>query len=96
MGHSTVLFRGSKGRQNLGHVPHRREDRPRKVNHPNIATVYELFRDNDHLLMVMELVSGQTFEQLLDRTGPMPVERAASFAAQILDALGHAMRPPSI
>ena len=59
-----------------------------RVNHPNIATVYELFRDDDQLLMVMELVSGQTFEQLIDRTGPMAVERAASLAAQILDALG--------
>ncbi len=63
-----------------------------RVNHPNIATVYELFQDDDQLLMVMELVSGQTFEQLIDRTGPMAVERAASLAAQILDALGHAHR----
>jgi len=61
-----------------------------KVNHPNIATVYELFRDDDRLLMVMELVRGQTFEQLVDWTGPMSVERAASLVGQILDALGHA------
>ena len=38
-----------------------------KVNHPNIASVYELFRDDDRLLMVMELVRGQTFEQLITR-----------------------------
>jgi hypothetical protein len=63
-----------------------------KVNHPNIATVFELFRDDDRLLMVMELVSGQTFEQLIERTGPMSVERAASLTGQILDALGHAHR----
>jgi len=59
-----------------------------RVNHPNIATVYELFRDDERLL----LVSGQTFEQLLDRSGPLPVERAASLTGQILDALGHAHR----
>ncbi len=63
-----------------------------KVNHQNIATVYELFRDQDRLLMVMELVSGQTFEQLIERTEPMSVERAASLTGQILDALGHAHR----
>ena len=63
-----------------------------RVNHPNIATVFELFRDDDRLLMVMELVSGQTFEQLIDRTAPMPVERATSLTSQILDALGHAHR----
>src|SRR4051812_21650822 len=63
-----------------------------KVNHPNIATVYELFRDDDRLLMVMELVNGQTFEQVIERTGPMSLERAASLTGQILDALGHAHR----
>ena len=61
-----------------------------KVNHPNIATVYELFRDGDQLMMVMELVSGQTFEQLIERGGPLPVERAVALVAQVLDALGHA------
>jgi eukaryotic-like serine/threonine-protein kinase len=63
-----------------------------KVNHPNIAMVYELFRDDDRLLMVMELVRGQTFEQLMEHSGPIPVERAAALAGQILDALGHAHR----
>src|SRR4051812_5613695 len=63
-----------------------------KVNHPNIATVYELFRDDDRLLMVMELVNGQTFEQVIERSGPMPLDRAASLTVQILDALGHAHR----
>jgi len=63
-----------------------------KVNHRNIATVYELFRDDDRLLMVMELVRGQTFEQLIEHTGPMPFDRAASLTGQILDALGHAHR----
>jgi eukaryotic-like serine/threonine-protein kinase len=63
-----------------------------RVNHPNIATVFELFRDGEQLLMVMELVSGQTFEQLIDRAGPLSVERAASLTGQILDALGHAHR----
>src|SRR5471032_2849650 len=63
-----------------------------KVNHPNIATVYELFRDDDRLLMVMELVNGQTFEQLIDRGGPMSNESAASLTGQILEALGHAHR----
>src|SRR5258707_7415850 len=43
-----------------------------KVNHPNIAAVYELFRDDHRLLMAMELVIGKTFEQLIDRTAPMP------------------------
>ena len=63
-----------------------------KVNHPNIASVYELFRDDDRLLMVMELVRGQTFEQLITEAGPLPVERSTALVGQILDALGHAHR----
>jgi hypothetical protein len=63
-----------------------------KVNHPNIASVYELFRDDDRLLMVMELVRGQTFEQLITATGPLPVARSTALVGQILDALGHAHR----
>jgi hypothetical protein len=63
-----------------------------KVNHPNIASVYELFRDDDRLLMVMELVRGQTFEQLITEAGPLAVERAVALVGQILDALGHAHR----
>ena len=63
-----------------------------KVNRPNIASVYELFRDDDRLLMVMELVRGQTFEQLITEAGPLPVERSTALVGQILDALGHAHR----
>ena len=33
-----------------------------KVNHPNIASVYELFRDDDRLLMVMELAKESMVE----------------------------------
>jgi eukaryotic-like serine/threonine-protein kinase len=61
-----------------------------RVNHANIATVYELFRDDDQLLMVMELVRGQSFEQLLERSGALPPERAGMLIAQVLDALTHA------
>ncbi len=61
-----------------------------RVNHPNIAAVYDLFRDDDQLLMVMELVRGQSLEQFLERSGPLTVNRAAALIAQVLDALGHA------
>src|SRR5689334_19015923 len=61
-----------------------------RVNHPNIATVYELFREGDQLLMVMELVRGQTFEHLLELSAPLRVDKAIAFASQVLDALDHA------
>ena len=63
-----------------------------RLNHPNIATLYELIRHDDELLMVMEFVRGETFDKLSERIGPMPLERAACLCAQVLDALGHAHR----
>src|SRR4030095_980273 len=63
-----------------------------KLNHPGIATIYELFTSPTELLMVMELVRGETLEQLCDRLGPLPLDRAAYLIDQILWALEHAHR----
>ena len=63
-----------------------------RLNHPGIATIYELFRSDDDLLMVMEFVRGETFDCMVERLGPLEPERAASLGAQVLDALGHAHR----
>jgi serine/threonine protein kinase len=61
-----------------------------KLNHPEIATIYELYRHESDLLMVMEFVSGETLEQLSQRSGPLPPERAAYLVAQVLGALQYA------
>src|SRR5947209_847842 len=47
-----------------------------KLNHPRIAHVYDLAREGDSLLMVMEYVRGETFEKLSTRSGPLPLDRA--------------------
>jgi len=62
-----------------------------RLSHPHIAHVYELTRDGDSLLMVMEYLQGETFEKLVAR-GAMPVDRAVALVAQVLDALQHAHR----
>src|SRR3990167_3974684 len=41
-----------------------------KLNHPEIATIYEIFRSDTDLLMVMELVRGETLDHLSQRSGP--------------------------
>jgi serine/threonine-protein kinase len=61
------------------------------LNHPDIATIYELFRSETELLMVMELVRGESLEQLSSRVGAMPA-RAAYFIDRVLSALEHAHR----
>jgi len=63
-----------------------------RLNHPNIATLFELAEHNGELLMVMEFVRGETFEGLSQRLGPLPLDRAAQMCSQVLDALGHAHR----
>jgi tRNA A-37 threonylcarbamoyl transferase component Bud32 len=62
------------------------------LNHPGIATIYDLFTSGTELVMVMELVRGETLEQLCDRVGPLSLDRAAYVTDQILSALEHAHR----
>src|SRR5580765_5415776 len=59
-----------------------------RLNHPSIATLFELTEHDGDLLMVMEFVRGETFENLSFKSGPLPVDRAAQLCSQILDALG--------
>src|SRR5688500_7976686 len=63
-----------------------------KLNHPHIATIYELFRADGDLLMVMEFVRGETLEKLSERLGPIAPDRAAYLIDLILSALEHAHR----
>ena len=63
-----------------------------KLNHPAIATIYELVQSDDNLVMVMELVRGDTLEMLAAREGPLDPSRAVHFVDQILSALEHAHR----
>jgi serine/threonine protein kinase len=63
-----------------------------RLNHPNIATLFELTEHAGDLLMVMEYVRGETFDKVSARTGPLPVDRAARLCAQVLDALAFAHR----
>ena len=63
-----------------------------RLNHPGIATLYELYRDGDELLMVMEFVRGETVHELSERLGALAPPQAAHLAMQVLDALSHAHR----
>ncbi|HEX2456849.1 MAG TPA: serine/threonine-protein kinase [Vicinamibacterales bacterium] len=63
-----------------------------RLNHPSIATIYELYRDDDQLLMVMEFVRGETVHDFAERMGPLAAPQAAHLAMQVLDALSHAHR----
>ncbi len=63
-----------------------------RLNHPQIATIFELFRADGDLLMVMEFVRGESLDKLTERLGALSPERAAYIIDQILSALEHAHR----
>jgi serine/threonine protein kinase len=63
-----------------------------RLNHPGIATIYELHHQGDDVLMVMEFVRGETLHDLSDRLGPLNPPQAAHLCMQVLDALAHAHR----
>lgn len=56
------------------------------LNHPHIASIYNLERDGATRFLVMELVGGQTLQDRL-RSGPMPQDEVLLVFEQIAEAL---------
>ena len=63
-----------------------------RLNHPGIATIFELFQHDGQWMMVMEFVRGETLEHMVERLGPLSPQRAADLVMQGLAALSHAHR----
>jgi eukaryotic-like serine/threonine-protein kinase len=63
-----------------------------KLNHPNIATLYSFVRQGDDFFMVMEFVRGETLDDLIRRSGAMPVNKAIGLLCQALEGIDHAHR----
>lgn len=63
-----------------------------QLNHPNICTLYSLFRFNEQLYMVMELVEGQNLEEMIQTRGPVPYPEAVPLFQQALFGLSQAHR----
>jgi serine/threonine protein kinase len=59
-----------------------------KVTNPNVCRIYDCFVDADgNVCAAMELVRGGTLRELIERSGPMPVEKALPLILQILNGL---------
>lgn len=61
-----------------------------RLNHPNVAGLYNFVREEGDYFMVMEFVEGETLEHWLDRYGPLPYSLAVSIIMQATDGLFHA------
>lgn len=59
------------------------------LDHPNIAALHTALRLDNQLMMLMEYVEGTTLDALME-TGPVPINKAADYIAQVLSALSYA------
>ena len=62
------------------------------LNHTNLATLYALLIEDGRPWMVMEFIEGETFEQMVQRRGPIPGAEAVPLFRQALLGVGYAHR----
>jgi serine/threonine-protein kinase len=61
------------------------------LSHRNIVKVFDLIEETDGtLVLVMELLRGETLQDYVEREGHRPAREAVAIVAPILGALGHA------
>ncbi len=61
-----------------------------KLNHPNIAHLWQYFQDGNDVYIAMEFVDGPSLARLLEQKGRLPYEDAVRYAVQALRGLAHA------
>ncbi|MDH7577741.1 MAG: protein kinase [Bacillota bacterium] len=62
------------------------------LSHPNIISIYDLVKEGDHYLLVMEYFPGESLRSLLHREGTLPPKRATNLVSQVCSALAEAHR----
>ncbi|MBC7892726.1 MAG: serine/threonine protein kinase, partial [Sphingobacteriaceae bacterium] len=63
-----------------------------RLNHPNLAVLFNLLKEGQDQFMVMEYVEGDSLEKLVQKTGPLPPAVASELLRQGLEGLQHAHR----
>src|SRR5262249_49658296 len=61
------------------------------LNHPNICTLHDIGSQDGVDYLVMECMEGETLAKRLEK-GPLPLELALKYGAQVADALDKAHR----
>jgi tRNA A-37 threonylcarbamoyl transferase component Bud32 len=69
-----------------------------RLNHPNIARVFDHFVERGRDYLVIEYIAGQSLRQLITRNGPQSEERVLQWAKEIAEILIylHFQDPPII
>jgi predicted Ser/Thr protein kinase len=63
-----------------------------QLKHPNIVTIYDVGESNGMSYLAMEFIDGVGLDRVIATAGRLPLDRAASLAAQVADALDFAHR----
>ncbi|MEE1132183.1 MAG: Stk1 family PASTA domain-containing Ser/Thr kinase, partial [Caryophanon sp.] len=58
--------------------------------HLNIVGIYDVGQDEDIHYIVMEYVEGQTLKQYIQKSSPIPVQRAVDIMRSLTNAISHA------
>jgi len=61
-----------------------------RLNHANIVRIYDIGGRSGLIWYTMELVNGPSLAQLVERDGPLPVDRVLRLLREALSALSHA------
>ena len=61
-----------------------------RLNNPNVVSIYEIDRWNGQYYLVMELLSGGSLAELVDKRGPLPWQEACQLIAQAASGLAAA------
>jgi eukaryotic-like serine/threonine-protein kinase len=62
------------------------------LSHPNIVSVYDRGEAEGTYYIAMEYIEGRTLKDLIVARGPLPIDKAVSYARQILGAVRFAHR----
>ncbi len=61
-----------------------------KLNHPNIATLYDFDRQGESFIMVLEFVRGVSLDNVIQQRGVISADQAVPIFCQVLDGIQHA------
>jgi serine/threonine protein kinase len=61
-----------------------------RINHPNVAQIYDFGESDGVLYLAMEYIEGEPLAGMIERLGPMTPQRAANITMQVADALSAA------
>jgi serine/threonine protein kinase len=61
-----------------------------RLGHPNIVNIYDIAGRSGLLWYTMEFIDGPSLAQLVDKGGPLPIDRILRLLREALSALAHA------